>query len=92
MTALKTTGVALLWVLIIAAHICTFAYFVPMHVALQRKVKDASSIAVINVLLGWTIIGWAVALSMSLRDRTARAIDAAPLFNNAPVINVTVNK
>jgi len=66
---MRTTGIVLLWVLLIAAHIATLGYFVPMHVAIQRRVQQQGPIIVINVLLGWTLVGWVVALAMAVRDR-----------------------
>lgn len=46
-------------------------YFLPSIVALNRKVANKWSVVVINTLLGWTLIGWAVALAMAVRDQTA---------------------
>ena len=34
----------------------------------QRKVTNLGSIAVINVFLGWTLVGWVVALAMAVRS------------------------
>ncbi len=43
-------------------------YFVPSFVALERRVPNVGSIIVINVFLGWTVIGWVVALAMAARS------------------------
>jgi hypothetical protein len=40
-------------------------YFVPMVVAAIRRTTNRNSVAVVNVFLGWTFIGWVVALAMS---------------------------
>ena len=45
------------------------AYWVPTVVALIRTPPHFGSIIVINVFLGWTIIGWVVALAMACRSR-----------------------
>jgi len=45
-------------------------YFVPTIVAVVRKVTNQGSVAVINLFLGWTIIGWIVALAMACRTST----------------------
>ena len=37
-------------------------YFIPTAIAVIRKKKNAAVIAVVNTLLGWTLIGWIVAL------------------------------
>ena len=44
------------------------AYMAPTWIAFLRKVPSPWSIAVINALLGWTLIGWAVALAWSVRS------------------------
>lgn len=41
-------------------------YFVPSLIAGQRKHPQRNSISAINIFLGWTLIGWVVALAMSL--------------------------
>jgi hypothetical protein len=47
-------------------------YFLPTTVAVSRKVSDQGSVAVINFFLGWTLVGWVVALAMACRSRTRR--------------------
>jgi hypothetical protein len=44
-------------------------YFVPTFVALARQVPHQGSVVVINLFLGWTLIGWVVALAMACRSR-----------------------
>ena len=39
------------------------AYFFPFMVAVCRGHKNSGAIFVINLFLGWTLIGWVVALS-----------------------------
>jgi hypothetical protein len=46
-------------------------YFVPLIVAMLRHVPNVGSVAVINLFLGWTVIGWVVALAMAARSRPA---------------------
>jgi hypothetical protein len=43
------------------------AYFLPTIVAIARKVTNQGSVAVINFFLGWTLVGWVVALAMACR-------------------------
>jgi hypothetical protein len=45
-------------------------YFLPTIVALTRKVTDKGSVVVINFFLGWTLVGWVVALAMACRSST----------------------
>ena len=42
-------------------------YFLPSIVAFARSKRDATSILILNLLLGWTAIGWVIALVWSLR-------------------------
>lgn len=37
-------------------------YFLPTTVAFLNRHHQKEAIAVLNVLLGWTLIGWAIAL------------------------------
>lgn len=39
-----------------------FAYLIPAIVASSRKHTNAPAIIILNLLLGWTFIGWAIAL------------------------------
>lgn len=48
-------------------------YFVPTIIGLIRRVRNIGSIVVINIFLGWTLVGWVVALAMSMRT-----VDRAP--------------
>jgi Superinfection immunity protein len=43
-------------------------YLLPVLLAWARHVPDIGSIAVINILLGWTLAGWVVALALALRS------------------------
>lgn len=44
------------------------AYWTPTFVAMGRKVPNQGSVAVVNLFLGWTVIGWVVALAMACRS------------------------
>lgn len=46
-------------------------YFLPTIVAVARKVTHQGSVVVINLFLGWTFIGWVVALAMACRTNRA---------------------
>lgn len=43
-------------------------YFIPLIVAVMRKVPNVGSVGVLNFFLGWTLIGWVVALAMAARS------------------------
>lgn len=42
-------------------------YFLPAIIGAARKVPNILSVFVINLFLGWTFIGWVVALAMAVR-------------------------
>lgn len=46
-------------------------YPLPWLTAAVRKAPSAGSVAVVNLLLGWTAVGWVVALAMACRSRPA---------------------
>jgi hypothetical protein len=52
----------LIWAAIIGV------YWIPSIAASRRKVRNRGSVYVINTFLGWTFIGWVVALAMAMRD------------------------
>jgi len=37
-------------------------YFLPAIIAFARSKRDATSILILNFFLGWTAIGWVIAL------------------------------
>lgn len=43
-------------------------YFLPSWTAASRHVPNAGSIVIVNLFLGWTFVGWVVALAMAYRD------------------------
>ena len=51
-------------------------YFLPAVIA--RKKPNASSVFVINLFLGWTLIGWVVALAMAVADPKPSVIVQTP--------------
>ena len=43
-------------------------YLLPTFVGVRRGAPNMGSVGVINLFLGWTVVGWVVALAMALRD------------------------
>lgn len=43
-------------------------YFLPAIIAFARSKRDAVSILVLNLLLGWTAIGWVIAVVWALKN------------------------
>jgi len=60
-------------ILIIALAI----YFIPTVIAAARGHRNAAPIIMINLLLGWTFVGWLVALiwSMTYQPPELKAIE-----------------
>ena len=57
-------------------------YFIPAFVAYGRHNTNAGAVLVIDIFLGWTLIGWIVALAMAAggttRDQAAARVYVAP--------------
>ena len=47
-------------------------YFLPTFVAAVRSKRNTAAILVLNLFLGWTIIGWIIALIWSLMHEERR--------------------
>jgi hypothetical protein len=45
-------------------------YFAPVIVAAVRAIHNGGGVIVVNVLFGWTLIGWVIALVMALTGET----------------------
>lgn len=65
MSIMSIGGLALIVVVLLA-------YFVPTVVAFARGVSNSGSILVLNLFLGWTLVGWVVALAMAARSTAPR--------------------
>jgi uncharacterized membrane protein YqaE (UPF0057 family) len=53
-----------------------FLYFLPWVLALLRKHHNAGAIFLLNLLLGWTVLGWILSLvwaATAVRPPPARA-------------------
>ena len=53
------------------------AYFAPSIVANVRHVRNVGSVVVVNLFLGWTFIGWVVALAMACGGTQLRQFRAS---------------
>jgi hypothetical protein len=52
------------------ALLITAAYGFPALVAVCRRHGRAEAIAVVNLFLGWTVVGWLAALVWAFRSRS----------------------
>ena len=48
----------------------TALYLLPVLIGCARRIPGIGAVAVIDILLGWTLIGWVAALAMALRPVT----------------------
>lgn len=63
-----------------------FVYVLPILVARSRKTVNKGAVAVVAVLLGWTCLGWIIALAMAAGGTTegqavARTSRSAPVLS-----------
>ncbi len=78
--------------LIVLVPLFLIAYFIPFFVAAGRKHRFSTAIGLINLLLGWTVIGWLAAIIWAVnRDVREQGEDSAPsgppYFLNEPRLN-----
>ncbi|TYZ10101.1 superinfection immunity protein [Hymenobacter lutimineralis] len=81
-------GIELLLMLVVLPGICIL-HFLPS--ILGRKRPDALMIFLINLLAGWSIIGWFVALYLALRNApVSNPFSSSPAFASvaAPAVSV----
>ena len=52
----------------VALMIWTMLYFWPTAVALNKKRANTGAVFMLNLFLGWTLIGWIVALVWAMTD------------------------
>jgi hypothetical protein len=75
----RTNGgvVAVAWVV----AVLTFGYMLPWAIAASRGKANAGAVAIINLLVGWTFIGWLVALVMACGSHQTA-------YTGGPAVNV----
>ncbi len=52
--------------------VAMFLYFIPAMEARRRNHRNAAAIGALNALLGWTVLGWIIALVWALTDNVRR--------------------
>lgn len=50
-------------------------YFAPSLITVFRGRRNRGSVIVVNLFLGWTFIGWVVALAMAFGGQTDKQVD-----------------
>lgn len=51
-----------------------FIHFIPTYIAYRKKKHNRVTIAIINLLSGWIILGWFFALYMALKNDDNQAL------------------
>ena len=51
---------------VVLAVVALALYFVPSFIAVNKNKRNKNAIFALNLLLGWTFVGWVVALVWSL--------------------------
>lgn len=76
-------GIVVLVLLVAGAAL----YFLPTIIAAKRKVSNVGSVLVINLFLGWSLIGWVVALALAARsvEPPAQALGQRPFGPGSPI-------
>jgi hypothetical protein len=64
-----SSGAASSVVLVVFLIIGFVLYFIPGIIASVRHVPNQASVWIINFFLGWTLVGWVVALAMAARSQ-----------------------
>ena len=65
--------------LAVLLSICTVGYLLPTTIAIIRRRTNTMAIFVLNLFLGWTLVGWVVALVWAVATDTPKpAIQQIP--------------
>jgi hypothetical protein len=67
-------------------------YLIPSIEADARHSQDAYTITLVNVLLGWTVIGWIAALMWARRPATEKRLTHLVRRTQRTVARVTIEK
>lgn len=57
--------------LVVVTLVALAAYFLPTIIAASRRAKHDMGILVVNLFLGWTLLGWVGALAWAVSDGPA---------------------
>lgn len=52
----------------LALLFCGMIYFLPTIVALNKSAPQVDAICILNLFLGWTLLGWVVALVWAVAE------------------------
>ena len=81
-TSDSNSGAAMLVVLLLL-------YFLPTLIASSRKRQNKEAIAVLNLLLGWTVLGWIASLIWAITDPSRPDVPSVPTQPSLPADTVS---
>jgi len=66
---MEAAGAIVIVILMVLASACgLLLYMLPAIIAYSRGHQDTVAITALNILLGWSLIGWVVALVWALKS------------------------
>ena len=75
---------------VFVAMVFIFLYFLPGTIAVARSHKHTAAVILVNVLFGWTFLGWAIALIWSCMNQCETRTTIAEPTRDAEVTVVPV--
>ena len=78
----ENSGQMILGLIAVAAALVF--YFIPYMLARQNKKENSGAIGALNFFLGWTLVGWVVALVWAM-SKDPKVSQPLPVIANAPV-------
>ncbi len=68
---MSDSGINLVIILffVLLGLLALLSYLLPSIIAILRKVPSTGSVLVINLFLGWSVVGWIVALALAFRSK-----------------------
>jgi predicted RNA-binding Zn-ribbon protein involved in translation (DUF1610 family) len=78
-------------VLLILMAVSLLIYFIPYIVAKQNKKQNAGAIGALNFFLGWTLVGWVVALVWAMSKDVIVQQSAPPVMATASASPVAIS-
>jgi len=69
-----------------------FIYFIPYIVATQNKKQNAGAIGALNFFLGWTLVGWVVALVWAMSKDVVVPQTTPSTVATVPALAASVQK
>ena len=73
-----------LWMIGMLIVVSLSAYMLPTLIAWLRHAPDIAAVTLLNLILGWTLIGWIAALVLALRRPPSPVVQVISQLNAPP--------